>query len=159
MTERKTIEKTICLDPQFLDDNIKNHICSKLKKEMLEKCDQNYGYIVSIDDNISILSNVVSPAGIGIFFRVRCIIETLMPKMDSIYEGKVCMVLSQGILIEVASHLKVFVPVAKMPGYSFEKDFYSTKKGQKINKGDKVKVKLDMIKYEKPNFSCLGKLI
>jgi DNA-directed RNA polymerase subunit E'/Rpb7 len=154
---RITIEKKICLEPNMLDENITNHLLDKIKLDYLKKCDQEHGYITKIYDKIHILDNIISSSSIGVFFRVRFTVKAHKPQVNSEYDGKVCMVFQNGIFVEVFEKMKVLIPNNKMGKYKYNKNIY--KDGNKtISVGDEVKIKIDMIKYEKQNFNCIGSL-
>lgn len=156
---RIIIEKKIYLDPSLLDEKVQNHIYNRICQEMSNHCDQTYGYILKIYPKFQIIENIVSSTGPGVFFHVRLGIDTLKPSVGESYPGVVCLIFPQGIFIEVAKRMKVLVPADKLVGYKYDKIKNVFKKDDKtISKDDEMSVIVDMFKYEKQNFNCIGSL-
>jgi DNA-directed RNA polymerase subunit E'/Rpb7 len=157
--QRVTIDKKIYLEPQFLNENLVLHISKSIKDQILGKCDKNNGYILKIYDNISILGNKVSSSGSGVYFNVRIDVKTLMPKIGGVYEGVVCFLFCDGIFVEVHGKMKILIRIDSMNGYKYNKIKNIFKKDTKtIAEGDKVEISINMVKYEKQNFNCIGNL-
>lgn len=155
---RINIEKKICLEPHMLNENISDYLLKKIKNEYIGKCDQNYGYINKIFEDIHILDNIISSASSGVFFRVKFTALANKPEVNSKYEGKVCMIFPNGIFVEVYDKMKVLIPNDKMNPYKYQKN-NTYKNGNKvIENGDTVKFQINMIKYEKQKFNCIGSL-
>jgi DNA-directed RNA polymerase subunit E'/Rpb7 len=151
------MERKICLEPKFLDDNVIGHLLEKIERDVLGKCDQYYGYVVKVFKKIQIVENIISAAGPGVFFLVKFGAQVLKPEVGSEYEGTVCMTSPHGIFVEVFGKMKVLIPTDKMAGYKFDKTGPFFKKGKKtISEGDTVQIAISMIKYEKQNFNCIG---
>jgi DNA-directed RNA polymerase subunit E'/Rpb7 len=149
----------ISLEPSFLDENLKSHLIEKVKKELLGKCDKEYGYITEIYDDIKIINNTISSASYGVFFNIEIQAKVHKPEKGGKYEGRVCMVFSNGIFVEVFGRAKVLIPSDKMGGYKYVKEDSCYKKGKhKISVNDTIQVEIDLIKYEKQNFNCIGSL-
>lgn len=156
---RITIIRKICLEPRYLDENLQEHLKEKIHTDVLNHCDQAYGYITKIYDNIEIVENIISQAGPGIFFKVKFTAKVLRPEVNSVYEGKICMIFAQGIFVEIMGKMKVLVPADKMGNFKYNKTTSTFKNGTKtLVQGDKVEVLITMIKYEKHNFNCIGNL-
>lgn len=152
-----SIEQKISINSNKLDSNITGHIAEKLL-ELKNKCDHNYGYIIDIDTKkINILDNVISNSEPNIFFTVKFRAQVFKPKIEDNYEGIVCILFPHGILVDVMNRIKVLIPSNKMKGYAFNSGIFC--KGDKIiKKDDNIIVKINMIKYEKQNFNCIGEL-
>lgn len=156
---RITIIKKICLEPAYLDENLKEHLKAKIISNTLNQCSQTYGYITKIYDNIEIIENIISQASSGIFFKVRFTAKALKPEIGSVYQGKICMVFPQGIFVEIMGKMKVLIPSNQMNDFKYNKTT-STFKNKKdtLEQGNTVDVVLTLIKYEKHNFNCIGNL-
>jgi len=157
---RVTMERKIYIEPCHLDGKISEYLLKKIQQEVLNKCDQEHGYVIKIYDNISIISNTISSSGPGVFFLVKFGAKVLKPETGQEYEGRVCLVFQAGIFVEVFGKMKVLIPTDQMGGYKYDKDSSDYKKGnKKICQDDEVKIRISMIKYEKQNFSCIGSLV
>jgi hypothetical protein len=156
---RITIDKKIFVEPKYLDSKILSHIYKMLQEQMVGKCDQNYGYILKIYESINILGNIVASASSGAFFNVRFDIKTLKPKIGCLYKGIVCMIFPEGIFVEVSNKMKILIRIDKMNGFKYNKNKNLFKKNeQTISKDDVVEIIIEMIKFEKQNFNCIGSL-
>jgi DNA-directed RNA polymerase subunit E'/Rpb7 len=156
---RITIDKKIFIEPKFLDSKILSHIYKMLQEQMVGKCDQNYGYVLKVYESINIIGNTLASASSGVFFNIRFDIKILKPKIGNIYQGKVCMIFPEGIFVEVSNKMKVLIRIDKMNGYKYSKNKNNFKKNDKsISKDDTVEITIDMIKFEKQNFNCIGSL-
>lgn len=156
---RITIDKKIFVEPKYLDSKILSHIYKMLQEQMVGKCDQNYGYILKVYESINILGNSVASASPGAFFNVRFDIKILKPKIGCLYEGVVCMIFPEGIFVEVSNKMKILIRIDKMNGFKYNKNKNIFKKNeQTISKDDTVEIIIDMIKFEKQNFNCIGSL-
>jgi DNA-directed RNA polymerase subunit E'/Rpb7 len=150
----------ITLEPKYLNDGYIEHIRTKLSDKMSGQCNQKYGYILGIEDEIKIHGNEVSSANAGIFFDVEFSIISLKPKKGQQLDGTVCMVFQHGVFVLVEEKMKVLIPTDKMPGYKFSTTKNRFKKGsRKISVGDTISVVLEMIKYEHQSFDCIGSLV
>lgn len=153
-----SIRKRICVEPKFLNSNVKKHIYDKICDQMLDKCDQQHGYILEIHSDIKILSNIVSSAGVGVFFDVEFTATALKPEVGHKYDGEAVMIYAHSIFV-VIGKIKVMIPVDKMNGYKYNKTKSCyTKNSKNIKVGDKVQISIDKISYDKQNFICIGSL-
>jgi DNA-directed RNA polymerase subunit E'/Rpb7 len=135
------------------------HIYEKLCTDLLNKCDDTYGYILKIYKKIHILGNSVSSATSDVFFHVEFCIKAMKPNKGDEYTGKVCMIFSNGVFVQVEGKMKVLIPSTKLTSYTYNKDTNSfQKKRSSIKVGDELEVVIDLVKYEKQNFSCIGSL-
>lgn len=156
---RVIMERKICVEPSHLDDKIFDHLLEKIRNDILGHCDQEHGYVTKVYNKIKIINNTISTFGPSVFFQVKFEAEVFKPKIGLEYKGKVCMIFQAGIFVEVFDKMKVLIPVDQMNGYKFDKGNSSFKKGGKtVCQNDIVKIKINLIKYEKQNFSCIGNL-
>jgi DNA-directed RNA polymerase subunit E'/Rpb7 len=155
-----TIERKISIQSNKLDKNITNHISEKILTELTDTCDQKYGYIINIDPKkINIIDNIISNSEPHVFFTVRFKARVFKPKVNDEYEGKVCVIFQHGVLVDVMNKIKVLIPVSKLDKYTFSDGIFKSKESTFcIQKNTSVVVKINMIKYEKQNFNCIGEL-
>lgn len=153
------INQKIQIEPKFLDKNFKFHLFDKLKKTMIGKCTLDYGYIIKINKIIKIGDNYISPVDSLVIFDVIYEAEVLKPEINQELLGKVCMVFKHGIFVDICGIMKVLIPVSSMKSYTFNKSSFNHNNGVEISVGTLVKIIIVMIKYEKKNFNCIGKLV
>lgn len=160
MSSNIIIQKRICLEPEFLNSNLKKNIFDKLKKSTLNECSKEFGYILNIVKLVKIIDNYVSNASSEIVFEVMFEIETLKPEIDKVFTGDVCMVFVGGIFLNIKNKIKVLIPITSMKDYKFDQTNKIFKKDKTVIKqGDILNVKITGIKYSKKNYSCFGELV
>jgi DNA-directed RNA polymerase subunit E'/Rpb7 len=86
------IQRRVCLEPRFLDSNIRQHILDKVSEDVSEECTQKNGYILNVSRIVRIISSE------GAIFIVELEAETFKPIGGAEVEGTVCMVYQDGIL-------------------------------------------------------------
>lgn len=156
----QTITQKISIQAMYLDSNIKLHLLNKIKKSMEGKCTFNDGYIIEVKRIISIGDNTIGCANSLVIFNVTYEAEVLKPEDGSILTGKVCMVFQHGIFVDIRGKMKVLVPAASISGYVYQEDKNVFIKNDKIIENDlDVSIEIMKTKYEKKQFSCIGKLI
>lgn len=154
------LNKKICLEPEYLDNNFESHLLEKLNKVNKNECTKEYGYILNINKIIKIQDNYIAPANSNIIFNLKVEASVLKPEKDVEVEGNVCMIFNNGIFIEVIKNLKVLVLKSSLDGYKFDQQNLEYIKNKKvIRNGTKLKVKISGVKYEKKTFCCFGELI
>lgn len=155
---KRKINQKISIDPKFLDSEIKNHLFNKLQKTMIGKCSLEYGYILKINKIISIEDNLIAPANSLVIFNVIYEADILKPEVGQELVGTVCMIFKHGIFVDIYEKMKILIPSSSMESYIFKNSCFVSD-NTKISVGINVKIKIVMIKYEKKNFSCIGKLM
>lgn len=161
MSSNVIIQKRICLEPEFLNSNVKKNIFERLKKSTVNECSKEYGYILDIVKLIKIKDNYVSNATSEIVFEVMFEIETLKPEIDKVFTGDVCMIFVGGIFLNIKNKIKVLIPITSMKDYKFDQTnkVFIKKDKTVIKQGDVLNVKITGIKYSKKNYSCFGELV
>ena len=156
-----TIEKKLCLQPEFFDKNIQTHIFNKLKQDLENTCSKEYGYILEVNKVLKIKDNYISSNCENIFV-VDLQFTTLKPEIDKEFSGVICMIFSGGVFINIKNKLKVLVPESCILDYKFNqyKNIFIniTDETITIKQGDIVNVIISGIKYSKKNFSCFGRI-
>ena len=156
----KIIERRVCLEPRFLDQNISIHLLNKIKETIEGECTKEYGHIIKINRLVEIYDNMISSANSDIVFTVLFEAETLKPEIGSNLTGDVCMILPSGIFINVQNKLKVLVPRNELSNYKYNgSNMCYSKNESSIKKGDIISVCITGTRYTKQNFSCFGRLV
>lgn len=162
MTSVIIIQRKICLEPEYLDKNIRSHLLNKLVSSFTNECNKEHGYVLKVNRIINIKDNYISSNCEHIFI-LNVEIETLKPEIDKELVGTICMIFSGGIFLNVKNKLKVLIPITTLCEYSFDQpNNYFINKSDKekiIKQGDELKVLISGMKYSKQNFSCFGKLV
>jgi DNA-directed RNA polymerase subunit E'/Rpb7 len=160
MTTILNIQKRVCINPEFLDKNIKTSLFNYIKKSIKNECDKEFGYVINVIKLVKILDNYVSNNNCELIFEVKIKAEMLKPEINKVFSDKICMIFSGGIFIDICGKFKVLIPLSSLNDFKFEpsnKSFNLDKLC--IKEGDEIKVKITGIKYSKQNFSCFGELV
>ena len=112
--QTSTITEKVCLEPKYLNFNLKENIKKKLIQQIKGKCSQDYGYIINVNDNMRILSNNVSTTNSNVFFTVSVSIETLKPILKEEYKATINLILEQGIFVNINNLCKAFITKSKI---------------------------------------------
>lgn len=152
------IRQNVSINSKFLDKNINAHLLNKLQTTMVGKCTLEYGYILGINKIIKSGYNSITPANSLVVFDLIYEAEVLKPEIDSELSGTVCMVFQHGIFVDIQGKMKVLVPTTSMPTYVYKESMFVDDNENEISMGVKLKITIVMIKYDKKEFSCIGKL-
>jgi DNA-directed RNA polymerase subunit E'/Rpb7 len=155
----KITNDKVSIESKYLDSDIKDHILDKLKKCMEGNCTLDNGYIIAVNKIIDIGENKIGCANSFVIFDVTYEVEILKPEKGQFMSGKVCMVFQHGIFVDVCGKMKVLIPSSSMIGYKYSSDKNLFQKDDnKILCGIEIDIEIVMTKYEKKQFSCIGKL-
>ena len=152
------IKQKVSIESKFLDNNVTKHLFDKLQKTMTGKCTLEYGYILKINKIITVGENSITPANSSVVFDLIYEAEVLKPNVGDDLSGTVCMVFKHGIFVDIQGKIKVLIPVSSMESYTFDNSRFVHNNGTEISVGINVTITIVMIKYEKKQFSCIGKL-
>ena len=157
MVERKQIYGNIYIEPDEIVNNIHDLIEYKINEKYEKTCNQDYGYILKIENVEKNYTNIVNTIGNGeILFKVYFICLVLKPTKGMTLSGKIYMIFRHGIFANI-DQIKILIPVSKLNKWTFEKDQFI--KDDKILKiGDVININISEIRYEKKSFSCIGTL-
>lgn len=141
----KHIKVLISVNPDKLDKNINKNVMERAEKILIGKALENIGIITSIVKKLSIVPGIIKPNG-TIFFEVNVIIESYNPINSEEITATVKMVGMHGFYVEHGPLDEIFIATEKAP---------------KVSVGDKVKVQITKVKYNKSksSFTVLAKQI
>ena len=168
MINRVQIKQKIPLECKYLDKNINDHMLKILKTRMNGYCNFTHGYIIDVIKIISLGENTISSANSLTVFNVIYEADILKPIVGSILTGDVCMVLQNGdgIMVDICNKMQVLIPASYMKPFVYKIDSLSFELKKKckerlnsISNGTKIEIVIVASKYEKKNYSCIGKII
>ena len=157
------ITQKISIEPEYLDNNINNHLLNRIKYLAEGTCTLNNGYIINVNKIKKIVKNIIDSSESLIIFEIVYEATTLKPTIGLILTGTICMILPQGLFVNIDGKMKVLIPSSSM-NFKFKKDeydeYYVNKTGKsKLVNGMDIKIQIIMIKYEQKEFKCIGKII
>jgi len=155
--ETIVLQKKISSHPRDFNDKLIDNIYEKLKSNYVGKCKQRYGYIVSIEPSIEINENKITEDGY-IMFTVNVNTKVFKPKVGDVLEGVVCMILEDGLFVQIVKNMNVLIPKDTLDlTYNKSDDTFGDDENV-ISKGDKINIKIGQIKYDKTGFIIIGSL-
>ena len=149
-----TIESIVGISPEFLSKgDIKKAIRNKIDEIFLNKCYYEYGFIVKIlYKSIKILENETSLTDSNINFKVSFKVYVVKPEKYDKIKCKVNMIFNHGVFAGIYN-LKILIPKNELKEYEFMKIDDSSVFD------DDVMCEITAIRYDKKQYSCIGKLI
>lgn len=158
MLKKVIIEKNIEIEPKYLDKNILTNITSQFNYK--NECTLKHGYI-NPKKIISIDSNIVTKTNNKVSFRVRFLAETFKPEKGMELTCNVNTIIPSGIFLDY-EQVKIMVPLKniKSNGYVYNKGIFTNEKDESnaINIGDKIKVIITELRFEKKKFICIASM-
>ena len=76
MSTLRIINKKITLDPQYLDSNYKTYLLQKLKDNIKNECNKEYGYYLDLKRIVSIKDNNITSNSEIIFAASSIFLES-----------------------------------------------------------------------------------
>ena len=155
----KQIEKSICIEPEYLNCDIKKSLIEKSRSSWVGKCTKEDGYILKINSILGINDNYISPSTTSIVFKLLLNAEVLKPEVGTMFSANITLIHQQGIFMTVQDKMKILIPISNLSSYEFDKPNNCFRKGDVVLKtNDKIDVTITAIRYEKNNFNCIGEL-
>ena len=156
MALQKIIELPLEISPEYMVKQIKKYVYDFAKSKYEGTCSKENGYIVSVKKYLKTVSVHLNDNSNNIMFLAKFKVLCLKPEINKKFSCVVEMIFRHGIFAQI-NNLKVLVPASILEDFEFNKDSF-TKKNLSIKKGDTIDIIITEIKYEKQNYSCIGKL-
>jgi len=153
------ITQKVSIDCKYLDSNISHHLLKKIKENMEGKCYLEYGYIITVENIVNIGANIISPANSLVVYDVTYQADTIKPEKGLLLSGEICMIFPQGVFVNILDKMKVLIPVNNLEDYSFDDGDFVCENKENLVLDKSVDIEISMVKYEKKNFSCIGKIL
>jgi DNA-directed RNA polymerase subunit E'/Rpb7 len=155
-------EKSLIMSPDYLNDQYDNYILEYIKKECENMCLKDIGYIKKIIKIKEIIHDEIMKMTPNINVKVNVEAEVYYPTINDILNIKVELIFNHGIFANF-NKLKVLIPIYNCEQYELIQDFSETylkhkETQKKIKKNDIIEIQLTNIRFEKDNYSCLGKI-
>ena len=156
------IERRICIEAEYLDQNVLDHVLNKIRHTCKNECTKEDGYIIDVNKIVNVKNNYISNVNSDIVFIVAFEAEILKPEVGKQFTDKVCMIFSGGIFINIKDKFKVLIPQSCLDKYTYEsttKMFVHNDNNTSIKEDDIITIVITVMKYSKKNFSCIGNIV
>ena len=150
-----TLYENICLEPNFFNEKIEEHIFNKIIEKYTNYCDEKYGYIIKIYDGFTIKNNFLSNVNSCAYFTIKFKAKSLKPEIGDEIEANVFFIHSNGIMCKINEKLKIAISKKNIEDYEYLNNMF-VKDSEFIKLGDKIKVIITSIRYEGKSFHLLG---
>ncbi len=157
MIDTKILNFCLYLTP----DIIHNEDLTKICYELLEKNkksfnDQEYGHIINLNKIISMEFDEITLDGNTPVY-IEANVDVVKPEKDMIIEVEIQKMIDFGIFAQNYD-INFWISKENTDSYEFDPSInkYKNIDGNKLNIGDKIKIKINLIRYENKNYSCIG---
>lgn len=161
--KNQIINIRLYLEPKQLNKNYQETlydlVCDKIEK----KCKKNYGYINKVISIKECVYEEIMKMIPNVYFLMQVNIETYMPSIGDKIKINIEFIFNHGIFGSFEK-IKVLIPIQNCSNYSLKQEFsqliLANNKNQKniIKKDDIIEIEITNVRFEKENFSCLGKI-
>jgi DNA-directed RNA polymerase subunit E'/Rpb7 len=146
----------IIIFPHMLS-NVMENIHSEIVKRYLNRWTEEYGYIMAIDKNFTILSNVIQRDNMRISFRVKAMITRVLPREGLIIKAKITKIIPMGIFLSYETYMHILITKTSFEGTYNKDDETFTINNNLIKKDMEVNVEITKCMWAKDKFSVIGK--
>ena len=161
----KTVEEEHSVSVKYFTDNmsINDYILETMNKKFVGKCSKKNGYVINVKSIKKISSNKISSINCNVIFNVLVELDVVIPEINKIYEGTICLIFEKGIFLDIYNVFKVLISFKSLNdnGYIYDNMFecFKNKEENMLMVGNVVNVQLKGIKYCGDKFNCFGELI
>jgi DNA-directed RNA polymerase subunit E'/Rpb7 len=155
---QKTVEikKTLCVDPSVMDSNLIRTIVVLYRKKYEKTCDENDGYIISID-GLKDLTNIISKDSQHIHFSAILTATVVKPEKGQVITFKPSLIMQKGIFGKIYDMISLFVPDEYMKEWKYKDDSFvhNDNEERKITKGEPIEAIINDIKFNSTKYNCV----
>jgi DNA-directed RNA polymerase subunit E'/Rpb7 len=155
------IDQRVCVEPQYLNKNIKEYIFGKVKNNIIGKCTYKYGYILEVYRITEITNNIISSVNPDVICNVKVEVKALKPIKGSMLNGVIDVIFQNGIIVIVENILEVLVSDTNLTEKGYSIDIINNtinSDNHSINTGDNIDIILGGVKYSKNKFIVYGEI-
>lgn len=154
--ESISIFSDIIIFPHMLS-NLMENIHNELIKRYLNRWTEEYGYIMSIDKDFIVVSNVVQRDNMRIAFRVKVGITRVLPREGLIIKAKITKIIPMGVFLSFETYMHILITKTTFNGTYNKDDETFTINDTVIKKDMEVNVEITKCMWAKDKFSVIGK--
>lgn len=149
----KIVLKSI-LEPRFLDKNYKQHILKNLR-ETHNNSAISTGYIIEVRDILDIIHNFININNL-LEIKLLCLVDLLKLQVNSVIKDcEIVMIHNNGIFVNKYK-IKILIPNNKLNSFEYQNNTCHYK-DQLLTCGDIIDVIIVDIRFEKNEYTCIGK--
>lgn len=147
----------IRLNASELRPNINDIIFRKLKEHYIGTCTYKYGYIIDVLKITKIIDNTISNINADVIINLEFEVNTILPKIGLELKGTICMVCPEGIFVSIIDKFNILIPKSRLDNFQYVNNQF-IKDDNYLFSGKQIDIKIDVLKYENNNFSCIGSI-
>jgi DNA-directed RNA polymerase subunit E'/Rpb7 len=160
MTSLTKIKKNIILLPKHLNSKLRDTILTELKTTYENRCVDEYGFILSIEDILEI-DNIINKDSIHITFMITFNAFIFKPLKDMIISFIPNLIVEdKGVFGDIYEHIHIFIPIEDLieNNYLFIQETFKNDENT-IDMDTEIKVKISEIKYDLLKYNCVTKIV
>lgn len=157
MIDKKVLEFCLYLTPDIIHEKDLTKICiGMLEKNKKNFNDQEYGHIVKFNKIISMVFDEITLDGNTPVY-IKANVDTVKPEKDMMFEVEIQKMIDFGIFAQNYD-INFWISKDNIESYEFNSTLnkYKNKDGKELNIGDKINIKIKLIRYENKIYSCIG---
>jgi len=159
-----SIIRTVCiLPPREIGPDWKKNLEAALGQSMLGSCTVEHGYIISIRRVVRIVDQMITrlDGNVKFFLDVEAVV--LRPSIGQEVDAFIEMIFPHGVFCSFKM-LRMMIPLSMCAGFEISRTFTESclmrrKENLILRKGDKVRVKIQDVRFENNQYTCLASLI
>lgn len=110
MATTLVIRKKIDIEGKYLSKDIEKNILHVARKNLVNECDKENGYILSVEKVENIIDFSITNATNKNIATVDLVVQTIKPESGKQLVGQVCMVFPGGLFIKVENRIQILIP-------------------------------------------------
>jgi DNA-directed RNA polymerase subunit E'/Rpb7 len=126
------ITEQITIPPKFLNNNLMSTIESILSKKLINRCDDETGYIMEIVNIQKIKGGNIVGDSADVVYNVTAKVKTFTIDKDEIIQAIITKIDNKGLFAQ-AGPFQIYVSISKIPSdYKFENGKYVNSEGTTV---------------------------
>lgn len=145
-----------------LDQNLNNHILTKLMEVSENDCSKEHGYVLKVNKLLNIVDNYISNVNSELIFIVQYDADIVKPQINDIFEDDIFLILRSGIFFNVKNKFKVLIPPDALTDYTFDNDnrtYVHKQDNTVLRSGMSCRIQITGVRYMNRKFDCFGIIV
>ncbi len=142
MIKEIIITEQITIPPKFLNDKLMSTIESIFSKKVINRCDDETGYIMELITIQGIKGGNIMSENADVIYDVSAKVKTYTIDKDEIIKGIVFKIDNKGLFAQ-SGPFQIYIAASKIPSsYRFENGYYKGPNGVEIKLNSMIDIKV-----------------
>src|SRR3990167_388000 len=156
--QKITITENILINHSLLTQHVLDDVKNAVKAQYTDLCDEKYGYIQKVHDDIQIHNNIITKNE-TIYFVVTFSVTCVIPVKGKELEVTIMVVTPDGVIVDIFPPIRIMILKDSLSGFTYTSKQEYKKGSFVLKEGKKIIVKIQQIKYENNKFTGIGTLV